>query len=307
MSAIEVQILAGSQAGRRLLFDAGPVSIGRAGDCDIVIDLPYVSRRHAELRRDDGGWVFTNLSWNGTIVGRHHLMDREQALRRPVDVHVGEQRVLRLSPLPETRGEAGASASPAPAGESRSPGRRWLSRRTLIWGGIGVYLVAVVGVMVGVSVFRDGGSTQPTDTIGEYPISQLRAEIRESLPQRPPDEARVQEALRQASQRFAMVGSSPDALYRAHEAYQLALQYTAGQTLPDAIDQRRFQIVEQQLIDAVEQEYRNAYHLYQARQYEEAERACRRLAAMYPAGGSSPFFRHVERLWSAASRATRSR
>ena len=33
-----------------------PLVIGRSRDCDLVLDDPNVSRRHAELRREGDGW-----------------------------------------------------------------------------------------------------------------------------------------------------------------------------------------------------------------------------------------------------------
>lgn len=45
------------------------VTIGRATDCDCVISEPTVSRRHAELRRDEERWLLRDLgSRNGTRV-----------------------------------------------------------------------------------------------------------------------------------------------------------------------------------------------------------------------------------------------
>ena len=43
--------------------------IGRSPRADITLDLDGVSRRHAELRRDDDGWWLKDLgSVNGTLV-----------------------------------------------------------------------------------------------------------------------------------------------------------------------------------------------------------------------------------------------
>jgi hypothetical protein len=40
--------------------------IGRSRECDLVLDDPNVSRHHAELRREDGGWAIHDLgSTNG--------------------------------------------------------------------------------------------------------------------------------------------------------------------------------------------------------------------------------------------------
>ena len=43
--------------------------IGRSPDCDVVIRNATVSRRHAEIRHEDDGWIVEDLgSKNGTGV-----------------------------------------------------------------------------------------------------------------------------------------------------------------------------------------------------------------------------------------------
>ena len=43
--------------------------IGRSRDCDLVIDDPNISRRHAEVRRSGEGWTVADLgSTNGVKV-----------------------------------------------------------------------------------------------------------------------------------------------------------------------------------------------------------------------------------------------
>ena len=51
---------------KRTVVTGVPFVIGRSRECDLVLDDPNVSRRHAELRRDDGGWAVHDLgSTNG--------------------------------------------------------------------------------------------------------------------------------------------------------------------------------------------------------------------------------------------------
>jgi hypothetical protein len=53
--------------GRRLVVGAEGVTIGRSRGCDIVLDDPNVSRRHAEIRPRGGSWVLVDLgSTNGS-------------------------------------------------------------------------------------------------------------------------------------------------------------------------------------------------------------------------------------------------
>jgi hypothetical protein len=55
--------------GKRNVLSGDRVVIGRSRESDIVIDDPNVSRKHAELRARDGGWVVVDLgSTNGVKV-----------------------------------------------------------------------------------------------------------------------------------------------------------------------------------------------------------------------------------------------
>jgi hypothetical protein len=55
--------------GRRNVLSGSRVVVGRSREADIVLQDPNVSRRHAELRRDEGGWQVVDLgSTNGIKV-----------------------------------------------------------------------------------------------------------------------------------------------------------------------------------------------------------------------------------------------
>jgi hypothetical protein len=55
--------------GRRNVLSGSRVVVGRSREADIVLQDPNVSRRHAELRRDEGGWQIVDLgSTNGIKV-----------------------------------------------------------------------------------------------------------------------------------------------------------------------------------------------------------------------------------------------
>jgi FHA domain-containing protein len=52
--------------GKRTLLAGERMTIGRSRDCEIVIDDPNVSRRHAEIRKTIEGWMIVDLgSTNG--------------------------------------------------------------------------------------------------------------------------------------------------------------------------------------------------------------------------------------------------
>ncbi len=55
--------------GKRMVVGADGVTLGRSRQCEIVLEDPNVSRRHAELRPRGGSWVLTDLgSTNGSRV-----------------------------------------------------------------------------------------------------------------------------------------------------------------------------------------------------------------------------------------------
>ena len=66
--------------GKRVSVGEDPVAIGRMPECDIVLADHNVSRRHAEVRRQDGGFVVVDLgSTNGTKVNGAGVRERRLA------------------------------------------------------------------------------------------------------------------------------------------------------------------------------------------------------------------------------------
>jgi hypothetical protein len=60
------------------------LTIGRASACELVVGDDTVSRRHAELRAEDGRWLLRDLgSSNGTWVNGRRVVEAEV---RPGDV-----------------------------------------------------------------------------------------------------------------------------------------------------------------------------------------------------------------------------
>ena len=77
---------------RRTVLSGDAVVIGRSRDCDLVIDDPNVSRRHAEVRHDGDTWKAVDLgSTNGIKVNGRRV---EEARLEP-----GDQITLGVSSL----------------------------------------------------------------------------------------------------------------------------------------------------------------------------------------------------------------
>jgi hypothetical protein len=57
---------------KRTVVTGYPFVIGRSRECDLVLDDPNVSRRHAEVRREEDGWSVHDLgSTNGIKLNGH--------------------------------------------------------------------------------------------------------------------------------------------------------------------------------------------------------------------------------------------
>ena len=86
----------GPGSGSRFLLDKDVVQAGRNPDSDIFLDDVTVSRRHAEFRREAGGFVVHDVgSLNGTYVNRQRI--DVAALAGGDEVQVGKFRLLYLA------------------------------------------------------------------------------------------------------------------------------------------------------------------------------------------------------------------
>jgi hypothetical protein len=65
-------------AGKRTVLTGARVLIGRSRECDIQLDDPNVSRRHAEVRREGDNWVVADLgSTNGIKVNGRRIPEAD--------------------------------------------------------------------------------------------------------------------------------------------------------------------------------------------------------------------------------------
>lgn len=74
----ELILIEKGKPGKAFPLTKDRVIIGRLGESDLVLSDPGVSRRHAEVRRDDGRYVIADLgSTNGTMVNEATIGERE--------------------------------------------------------------------------------------------------------------------------------------------------------------------------------------------------------------------------------------
>jgi hypothetical protein len=95
----------GPNAGSRFLLDQDVTTAGRHPDSDIFLDDVTVSRRHAEFRREGGGYSVHDVgSLNGTYVNRERI--EAAALAAGDEVQIGKFRLVYLSAAVRTGLEA---------------------------------------------------------------------------------------------------------------------------------------------------------------------------------------------------------
>jgi Protein of unknown function (DUF3662)/FHA domain len=84
--------------GRRLLVAPAGAVLGRSRGCDIVLEDPGVSRRHAEIRAAPDGWVIRDLgSTNGVYLNRSPI-DGPTELRSGDHIELGETEIVFEAP-----------------------------------------------------------------------------------------------------------------------------------------------------------------------------------------------------------------
>lgn len=102
--------------GRRTMqvydFKQPSIVIGRDDGADVLIDNPSVSRRHAEIRLGDNGWVVEDLgSSNGTFI-RGTKIQGAQALGLGDEIGLGKFSIVFGKALGEGEHAPGGTAAP---------------------------------------------------------------------------------------------------------------------------------------------------------------------------------------------------
>ena len=130
------------------------ITIGRRADCTVVLEDPAASRVHGEVTAAPGGWVYTNLSGEGSFAAGRRV-SRKQFDQR-VDLRLGHPvagPVLSLVPILST------------AEEERRLTRRRLLRVLAVAGVVAAAMLLVVGTTIGaVLVLRGDDVGAPAGT-----------------------------------------------------------------------------------------------------------------------------------------------
>ncbi|MGD2105070.1 MAG: FHA domain-containing protein [Anaerolineae bacterium] len=79
----------GDLEGERWILERDHTVIGRSSDCDVVLPKRQVSRHHAEIERDDEGYLLRDLgSKNGTYVNGRVVGDEPHRLKDGDEIQI---------------------------------------------------------------------------------------------------------------------------------------------------------------------------------------------------------------------------
>jgi pSer/pThr/pTyr-binding forkhead associated (FHA) protein len=327
MEPIQVQLLYGPSQDQRLALQASPTLFGRDPGQGVEVPLTYASRQHGEFRFEDDAWHLVNHSPNGTFLNGRKVTTKPRQLKHEDTIAIGGQPVMRvllesLMPLappkpgdgepqgapqavgnepenlsrPEETDEANAPEALADFEDEQSKNRG----RLRLWIGVGVYMVAMLGLLLLFGSIETGGEAS-SNIPQELSRRQIQWAIRNDIEDVKPDPREAVRHLEAGQELYRRLESSKDAMYRAYRHYRLALEHAERTEFKEGLDQRRYLELEKRLVDRVTDRYSQAYTSLMAGQHRQALDGFDRLLRIYP-DPDSPIIHNADRLRQIAQR-----
>jgi pSer/pThr/pTyr-binding forkhead associated (FHA) protein len=246
MNPIQIQILNGPGAGRRVSFTSTPITFGRDPDSTLVVADSIASRKHGEIRQEGEGWVLVNLSPNGTRVNRRKVTSEPQPLRDGDTIYVEKQALFSIG----IEAAEDKDKKPAAPKKLKAP----VNKRARLWLWLTGYAAAMLLLLVFFSTLGTGGHTDPRATVPVLLSDDIAREI--SRPAKVPglDPDKAKRCLEQAQKDYSSIRSPTD-FYPAYHNFQEALAYSGRDSFDSPDDWNHYRDVKERLIAEVKRQY----------------------------------------------------
>lgn len=147
---IEVEVREGYSAGQRHVLKSFPAVLGRGQDADVRLDDdpndPTISRRHLRISREGGRFMISDLSTNGTWVGKRQLSAGESvAVEADEPIWLGPKTMLVLRKRDSRLSKVGLVRDDTRAVEEMPPP---VTGPSLCIRALGPFIVSVDGIAV---------------------------------------------------------------------------------------------------------------------------------------------------------------
>ena len=282
---IHINVFTGPGVAKRESFSESPVSFGREAGNSIVLSEKTASRRHGELRYEADQWVLVNLSPNGTWVDRKSVTKKPHVLKDRETVRIGDTPVFEVgfsSSARESEPEADSADQDAKAPLKSDKTTKYVLMYLL-------YMALIGGAIWFFSVYANKATVSGVQT-KELTETQIREEILSPLDV-PADAREAAAKLQFAGELYnSLDETSTLALYKAYDAYRLALAYSGGKKFEHGTDQLRFEDVQTRLIRAVTRKYHDGFAQLRSGRYKDAQSTFHTLIqTLYPVPSSEVF------------------
>jgi len=288
MSQLRIKVVAGRESGKRLKLRETEAPIGRGPGNVIRIDEPEVSREHAKLVFDAGQWYLENISRNGTRLDGKTVTKKRRPITEPGVISVGELPILEIVGFDAPEAVPLDDEDDDEAGDQPPAG---LSKRSKLWIGIGAYM----GLMVLLALFLhyndqisgeddDAGSAPLTYLTKDQIAEEIRAPIEQAVT---PDPDEALDWITEGREAFSKRKQALNYLYEANFMFKRAQSLVRDDVpgngvLEKARNRRTIRWAEQELIDAVWEEYDTARRYFRAQDYGIAADGFDRVVQRYP-------------------------
>ena len=287
MNPLQIQLYVGAAAGRRARFERSPITFGRDPSNLLVIEDEHISRNHGEIRFDQGQWILINHSANGIKVNKKTIKTKPRPIQSGDEVSIQKTLLfsITIEPVEFDHGESSLVDpvnDPANPNNQGGPGAR---KKKKLWMGMAAYMGGLLLLIIFLATLGGGDGKKNQDNIPELSREQIKAIIREKLPEKPHRDDRYEDAVKRANDMATQTDMTIDGLYKQYDLYRTAIQYSEKNAFKKK-DQTNtayaFTNVQNKLADVINKAYEDAIIKLKRGDDQGAFKAFQKLLEIYP-------------------------